>query len=114
MKNTWKLIKEIINKNTNRNELPETSLISNLKERDPKLIANGFNEYFVEIGPQMANTITTNSENATFLNNLTRPTNSNFQIETINQETVKTIIDKLKPKTSSGRDKMSNILLKYI
>ena len=44
MKNTWKVIKEIINKNPDRNELPETFLINNLKERDPKLIANAFNE----------------------------------------------------------------------
>ena len=43
-----------------------------------------------------------------FVNYLNRPTNANFQFETINQETVEKVIDKLKPKTSSGTDRMSN------
>ena len=51
---TWKLINEIINKKKSRSELPSNFLKEDNLISDPLEIANYFNEYFVNIGPNLA------------------------------------------------------------
>ena len=64
MKLTWKLINEIINKKRSRSELPdsfkedEDTIISH-----PEQIADKFNEYFVNVGPNLAEKIPQNKVN---------------------------------------------------
>lgn len=54
LRHTWKLINEIINKTKSRSELPSNFLKEDNLISDPLEIANYFNEYFVNIGPNLA------------------------------------------------------------
>ena len=63
LKCSWKLIKEVLNKNNFKMELPD-----NIKENESLItnkiqISNKFNEYFVNVGPNLANKIKDNNVN---------------------------------------------------
>ena len=63
LKLSWKLIKEIINKNKCRSEIN-----SHFKDNEKSIsdsVANKFNEYFVNVGPNLANKIPENTEQFT-------------------------------------------------
>ena len=76
-------------------------------------IANQFNNYFTDIGQQLANTI--DSENKyPFQHYLRTPCGTNLQFSNINSTDVLHIINELKPKNSAGHDLISCKLLKEI
>ena len=113
IKSTWMTIKEIINKTNKTKQYPESFLINNEEVFDYNKIVNEFNEFFTKIGPNLANSI----ENIrdvncqTYLHGITA---NQFSFLNVDEDTVGKIIDKLKPKTSCGKDQISNKLLKYI
>ena len=53
---TWKIIKKILHSNGD-SELPHAFIIAESETKDPLLIAKSFNDYFVNIGPSLANEI---------------------------------------------------------
>ena len=55
-KRSWQILKEVINKNT-VNFTTQQFLINESVEKDPSKIAESFNEYFVGIGPKLAEQI---------------------------------------------------------
>ena len=59
---TWKTIKLIINKHKNVAKA-STFVINNKQVTDAKEIANNFNNFFVNIGPNLANKIPTQNKN---------------------------------------------------
>ena len=64
-KMTWKTLNELLNKPNKTNELPKTFIESdslNIIE-DPVEIANKFNDYFINIGPNLAKEIKLKSDN---------------------------------------------------
>ena len=79
--------------------------------RDKNILANSFNNYFGNIGTQMAKSIPKiNSESPEKY--LTKPINTQFQFRNINERIVKNIIKNLKCKRNSGHDGLSMFLLK--
>jgi hypothetical protein len=70
---TWKTLNEIMNRNKVKKELPEEFVGNNPSEliKDPLNIANKFNEYFVNVGPELAKKITENDGQKTFEQYLT-------------------------------------------
>lgn len=112
IKSTWITIKQILNK-SEQNKFPKYFNINNVDVSDPLQIANKFNEYFTEIGPNLAQTITP-LLNKSFNDYLTNPSGINFTFTNINEKTVLDTIDKLKPKSSCGVDRVSNKLVKLI
>jgi hypothetical protein len=113
IKSTWTTIKEIINKTSKNREYPETFVIDNENINDINIIVNKFNHFFINIGPTLANNIP-NSNNKNFEKYLQNMPDSQFSFQNVNETMVIKIIDKLKPKTSCGKDKISNKLLKLI
>jgi hypothetical protein len=111
MKNTWATIKEIMNKTTDNSNYPKTFIIDNSEVNDPKIIADIFNKYFVQIGPKLASNIHTSVDYKSYLQ---RTVTTSFKFSTVHETQVSTIIDRLKPKTSCGKDRLSNKLLKFI
>jgi hypothetical protein len=113
MKNTWKTISDLLNKNKKIKNFPEYFKYNGINIRDKLEIANMFNNFFVNIGPKLAQEIpqTSNRNHSQYLtsnvNNILRFT----QLEV--SDTLK-IIDKLKSKTSSGYDNISTCFLKQI
>ena len=78
---------------------------------DPSDIANGFNDFFAGIGPQLAKEIKpTNKSYRSYL----KSCDSVFKFTSVSEATILNTISKLKPKTSSGVDCISNKLLKQI
>jgi hypothetical protein len=112
-KKTWNTIKEILNKNKNKEELPNYFIADDTPVSDRKTIADKFNKFFINIGPELSSKITCNTTKS-FTNYLTNPSPIDFSFSSVNSDTIKQIINKLKPKTTSGFDKLSNKLLKEI
>ena len=59
---TWQTINRILNRNNKKEGLPDTfrENNSNVNYSDPIEIANKFNEYFVNVGPNLAKGIQKN------------------------------------------------------
>ena len=57
VKETWSLINEVINRRTTQTMLPKTFSREGVEISDPVEIAEHFNDYFVNVGPNLANTI---------------------------------------------------------
>ena len=55
IKSTWNTINELLGREKSKTCLPVSFLNNNNEEEcDPNLIANDFNDYFVNIGPNLA------------------------------------------------------------
>ena len=54
---SWKIIKEIVGKNKNTSKSSLKFKINGTLTNDNHVICNSFNDYFVQVGPQLANTI---------------------------------------------------------
>ena len=73
LKETWKLINEVINKSKRKTPLSPTFNYGNKILTDPVEIANGFCEYFTNVSPNLAKKIPdVNTPFSTFLSNRTR------------------------------------------
>ena len=113
IKGTWKTIKEIINRSHKVNNTPKYFLINDLPESNPTRIANEFNKYFTEIGPNLADTISF-PPNKSFKDYLNNTADNDFKFKKLSEKEIIEIIDSLKPKSSYGTDGISNKLLKFI
>ena len=57
MRKTWETIKQLLNKNHKQFEFPSTFTIKGINISDKKEIAQQFNNFFVNIGSQLVETI---------------------------------------------------------
>ena len=108
IKRTW----SVINKSLHRkNKSISSRMFShNVKTlEDPSEIANAFNEYFISIGPSLANQMGKNNNFRKYLRNLSE---SRLHFEPITEHKTLRIIENLKNKTSTGIDGLSNQLIK--
>jgi hypothetical protein len=113
MKNTWKTISNIIQKNQFSNVFDQNFLINGKFTSNLGYIVNKFNEFFVGVGPKLANTIDpVHGEH--FSQYLTQNIRSEFKFQLISEEHLKKTIASLKSKSSSGVDGISTKLLKQI
>ena len=108
IKQTWKIIKETLHQEK-KDELPNKFVLNGDTLENPKDIANAFNDYFINIGPSLANQINTDHS---FQEYLSETHASILSFHTIDEETTAHIINRLKNKESSGIDGISNKLLK--
>ena len=103
-------IKEILNKKKQKGNLPETFLKEGQKKEGSLNIAHEFNNYFVNVGPRLANSIKHKSHPPDeYLNNPNL--RSIFIMPTTDTEILK-IVGKMKSKSSCGYDDISSKLLK--
>ena len=112
-KNTWKVIKKLINRNVAKKQKPCRFKVDDKILTEEHEIANAFNTYFTNIGPSLASNIKTNTDK-TFDYFLGRPRALKFTFNQITETDVIKIIDGLPSKNSSGIDDMSPNLLKSI
>ena len=111
-KKTWATIKEVINKRNSRS-FPEYINRNNHKVTDIELIANHFNDYFTQIGPQMAQTVPV-VNNVSFKHFLKDKIKTIFKFNPVDNPDIQKIILDLNSKTSSLHDNISTVLLKCI
>ena len=113
IKKTWTTIKGILNKSNAKSDFPSHFLVNGAKTSDAQLIANKFNEYFVQIGPKLASNIKTDNRSSidTYLR---RQYFTNFAFNLTNPNEILKLINKLPAKTSTGHDGISCKFLKQI
>ena len=87
-KKTWSIINELTSKNQKSSYIDEIKFDGN-SIHDSGNIANTFNEYFSNIGPNLANEIITSEGNRCYLRYLNRQNeNTTFNLEKVNSRTV--------------------------
>ena len=81
-KMVWKTLNELLNKKRKNRELPREFFESNSSNtiQDPLEIANKFNEYFVNVGPKLAEKIRTDSD-ASYHNYLSNKNQNSMFLE---------------------------------
>ncbi len=114
MKKTWQTINETLGRHKKETKLPTSVLHNNRHITEPTEIANAFNDYFVNIGTNLAETIDTTNENTTFINYLQHPTRELFDLKSIHERDILNILNHMDSKSSTGYDSLSNKLLKFI
>ena len=103
LKQTWNILNSVLGRN--RPTKPHTSFTINGSEiSDPTSIADGFNDFFVNIGPNLADKIpNTNANYGEFLKNIPSPIGSLFFSPT-NDEEIADVFNTLKTGTACGYD----------
>ena len=115
LKKSWGILNEALNRNKEKIDLPSEFIYKNKTITDAIEIANSFNEYFANIGPNLSKKIDPPvNSTTTYKSYLTDPTDFRFQFRRISELEVRTAIDNLENKTSCGCDGISNKLLKLI
>ena len=107
IKRTWAVIDETLHRK--KRESPSHIFLRNGKSlKDSQEIVNAFNEYFISIGPSLANNINGNNHYSKYLK---YPTVSRLKLESIDESKTRKLIEHLKNKTSTGIDRISNKLI---
>ena len=110
IKKTWDIIKEVIGKTKLKsNILPRRLIINSIETYDKKIIANEFNNYFVNVGPNLASNIPPSSKHfETYLNH-----NESSLLEgDLTDEELKTAYFSLTNNKSPGYDEISaNVII---
>ena len=111
-KNLWKTLNQLIKKTSNKSSFPDTFIINNTPNSSTQDIANGFCDFFSNIGVKLASEIPApKTPSHKFLKN--KQLNSFFLTPTDSMEILKEI-QNLKPKRSSGYDNINSVLIKEI
>ena len=100
---TWSLINNIMNRTKKNADQPNTIAANDILLNDPLQIANAFNSYFVNVGPNLTSKIKIpkNSNHKVYLKE--KYTNA-FEFTKVDELEVNSIIDNLSPKPSYGFD----------
>ena len=112
IRKTWDTLKVIINKTKSKSDSPAYLLDNGNRIMGSMNIANKFNEFFTQIGPQLASSI--DDKNKPPFNSFLKSHSCVFRFEYTEPSDISKIINKLKPKTSSGPDNISPQLAKNI
>ena len=113
VRKTWSTINEIISRAKNKKEGIKSIIKDGRQIRDLSQIIEKFNEFFVNIGPNLSRNINcrTGTSFQTYLN---RHILTSFHFKLINERDTEKYIRSLRTKSSSGHDGISTKLLKFL
>ena len=113
IKKSWSLINSLTGRNKKSSSITEIS-VNDSNIVDPKLIAEHFNDYFVNIGPKLASEVSdaSSDQEAQNCDYNCSTLNTSFLFEYINIDNVTTSLMNLKTKKSTGLDKIPAKVLK--
>lgn len=115
IKKTWKLMNSLIGKTHDKSSIQTTFKLNNSILTEPQEIANGFCTYFSTIGSDLARSISQPTKNAFQYLQAKKTNNLNsFFVTPTTPNEIQSIINSLKPKKSSGFDKLNTSLLKEL
>ena len=111
-KKIWKLINENLNRNKKKSDPKKIKVMKdgNLITDDFE-VANCFNEFYINFGPELAKTLPTAKTSIEDLLKKVPKPNDTFSFIEMTKEEIDDILLSLKPKTSSSADGISNKLL---
>jgi hypothetical protein len=109
----WYTLNKALNKNRKKKEMPKSFVGNNSMGiiDDPKKIANGFNEYFINVGPNLAKKIKENPD-MTFDNYLTSNYPNSMFLDPITENELVIEINSMNPNKSPGHDDISIHIVK--
>ena len=111
-KKMWNLINDQLNRNTKPSP-PNYIALDNHEETDKQVIAEKFNEFFVNIGRITANSIPPSQENFhSYLSNLNPPNNTLTAFTPTTEDKISKIMKNLKNNNSFGADDLPSNLIK--
>lgn len=110
IKKTWTILKQALGKQNNQPKFPKLFTIENRLISDKKEIANSFNDYFSTIGNLTGQKVKQTHKH--FSDYLKNSMKDSMFLETVEETEVLNIVNKLKPKTSSGYDEIPTKILK--
>ena len=108
LRNTWKIIKDVI-KQTNNNKITNKFHINNNVTSEPNIIANSFNNFFTNVGKNLAGKIPLSKINP--LHYMKNTNLRSFALNHVNTDEIKNIIKMLK-KSTIGPDGINSNILK--
>ena len=114
MKKTWATINNTLNRNKFKDDISREFIIDENTISDKIEIANHFNKYFANIGLNLSSNINVCNDSVDFSDYCTDQTHFCLRFNPISENDVVIMIDNLKNKNSSGKDEISNKLLKSI
>ena len=106
------MIREVIGTKKQKDQIPQFFIHNGQFINDYLEIANGFNTFFSQVGPNLASDIP--QSDTTFKDYLPDSNPIMFEFSRISEIDILKICNQLKPKLSSGADFISNKLLKLI
>ena len=109
-KKTWSLLNQALGKNRHRTS-PSSIFFNDILSSNGKSIANNFNKEFANAGEFVAKNIPASRN--TFEQYMPTPVSNSIFLDPVSVCDIKLIIDKMKPKVSTGFDDISCKLLKY-
>ena len=113
IKSTWNTINELLGRVKSKSRLPVSFLNNNNEEVcDSKLIANDFNDYFVNIGPNLAKKFNQGSDG--FYKFLKGSYDDSMFLYDASHDEVHKVIDKMASKSSCGIDEISCKVIKCV
>lgn len=111
-KKTWNIINELTSKNRKSSLITEVDLNGHLIN-DANKIADAFNDHFSSIGPRLADKISFNEKNRSYVDFLSyQNDNVSFHLKETNQSTVFILLSQLSRSKATGLDKISSRLLR--
>ena len=110
IKQTWKTIKLVLN--SHNSPLNDTFIINNKSTTDKSVIANKFNEYFVNIGPSLANKIHSDTSDIPYLSYMKGDFKNSFGLLETDALEIISVAKDLKAKSSAGYDDIPSDIMK--
>ena len=110
MKRMWTVLKEAIGKQNDKTSIPLTFIIDNKLVSNKHEIVNSFNNYFSKIGLSTSENVPRSQNRISDF--LKRPCPHSMYLEQIEPDQIIEVVNKLKPKLSSGHDDIPTKLLK--
>ena len=115
IKKTWGVIRTLISKNKDKPNISNSFKLETYETDDPKIIANGFCEFFTNVGANLSAKIAEpNLQYDTYLKQCHVATTNNFFMMPTDPLEIESTIRLLKPKKSAGNDHISSWLLKKL
>ena len=112
-KSTWNTINDLLSRKKSCNALPRAFLNNNNEEiSDPTLIANKFNDFFVNVGPNLAKKLSRKTDE--FYEFLNGSYSDSMFLYNTNCEEISNVIDKMACKSSCGFNGISSKVVKYV
>ena len=113
-KKLWKTINHVIHCTNNKTEVVEKLKIQNLDEHRGDRIAEEFARYFATIGEKYSTNMPPPKKTLSEYLCKIKPYGNSIFITPVTKSEVEKYINNLKPKRSSGMDKIDNILIKEL
>lgn len=109
----WGILKEVMNKNNKKNAYPDYFTDKEGEVNNMQSVVNRFNDYFVNVGPNLANSIPIKNNEELGVSLIDRVPGSFFVAGTTEGE-IKSIVSKFKNKASTDCHDIDMILIKKV